>query len=68
MYKITFDSHILNICLKANKKLGVLCTFFNILASKFQVFLKALLNIALLYACSVTDLPIKKSTNFSKEL
>ena len=25
MYKITFDSHILNICLKANKKLGVLC-------------------------------------------
>ena len=25
MYKITFDSRILNICLKANKKLGVLC-------------------------------------------
>ena len=31
---LIFDSHILNICSKANKKLSVLCKLENILAAK----------------------------------
>ena len=32
--ELIFDSHILNICLKANKKLSVLCKLKNISAAK----------------------------------
>ena len=67
--ELKFDSHILNICYKAYKKLSVLCRL-DILTFQQRRIHRSLhsLNITLLYECSVVDLPITKSTSFTKEL
>ena len=65
--ELMFDSHILNICSKANKKLSVLCRI-NSEGYYLSQFLKHSINIALLYECSVVDPPITKPTSFTKEL
>ena len=69
--KLIFDSHILNIYSKANKKLSVLCKLKKKLNSSgyyLSRFLKHSINIAFLYECSVVDPPVTKSKNFTKEL
>ena len=61
--ELKIDSYILNICPKANKKLiSFLCRLKSISSEGYSLsrFLKCSLNIALLYGCSVVDLPITK--------
>ena len=73
-HELKFDSHILAISSKANKKLSISCRHQNNL--KFQLckgyslshFLKYNLNIAFLYEWSVVDLRLTKSAVFTKEL
>ena len=72
--ELKFDSYILNICSKANKKFN----FFYLELKIFQYFrsegysssqfLKHSLKIALLYGYFVVDLPITKSASFTREL
>ena len=68
--ELIFYSHIMNICSKANKKLGVLCRLKNFNSQGYSLsdFLKRSLIIGLLYECSVVDPPIAKSKSFTNEL
>ena len=65
-----FDSHILNIRSKANKKLSVLCKFKKYFSSQgypLSRFLRHSLSIAFLCRYSIVDPPITESTSYTKE-
>ena len=68
--ELRFDSYVLNICPKANKKLiSFLCRLKSISSEGYSLsrFLKCSLNTVLLCGCSVVDPPITKSVSFTKD-